>query len=128
MIYQGGCHCGAVRFQVEAPDRIDATECNCSICAKSGFLHLIVPKSRFELIAGEDLLTTYTFNTGVAQHYFCRTCGIKPFYIPRSNPDGVDVNVRCLEPQPDRLTIEPFDGKNWEAHAHNLAHLSQEDA
>jgi hypothetical protein len=71
-------------------------------------------------------MTTYTFNTKVAQHYFCRTCGIKPFYIPRSNPDGIDVNVRCLDSIPESLTVTPFDGRNWERHAHELAHLSRD--
>jgi hypothetical protein len=127
MIYAGGCHCGAVKFEVEAPERIKCGDCNCSICTKSGYLHLIVPKSRFRLLKGQSSLVTYTFNTGVAQHYFCETCGIKSFYIPRSNPDGVDVNVRCLEPQPSALEVEPFDGRHWEQHAHTLAHLSKED-
>lgn len=126
MLYDGGCHCGAVRFRVEAPERITCIECNCSICAKSGYLHLIVPRSRFTLLHGEDNLTTYSFNTGVAQHRFCKTCGIKAFYIPRSNPDGFDVNVRCLEPQPRELTVEPFDGRNWEHHGAELAHYSKE--
>lgn len=127
MIRSGGCHCGAVRFEVEAPERIQCKDCNCSICTKSGHLHLIVPKSRFTLVAGEDELTTYSFNTHVAQHYFCRTCGIRPFYVPRSNPDGIDVNVRCLDEIPDDLHIEKFDGENWEQHAHKLAHLSKPD-
>jgi hypothetical protein len=126
VIHAGGCHCGAVRFEVEAPERIECKNCNCSICAKSGHLHLIVPKSRFRLVEGKDALTTYTFNTGVAQHYFCSTCGIKPFYIPRSNPDGVDVNVRCFDEIPAQLVVEDFDGRNWEQHAHRLAHLSAE--
>lgn len=92
----------------------------------SGNLHLIVPKSRFRLVRGESELTTYTFNTGVARHLFCKTCGIKAFYIPRSNPDGYSVNVGCLEPPPREIVIEKFDGQNWEQHAHTLAHLSRE--
>ena len=126
MIYKGECHCGAVAFEVEAPERVACTQCNCSICAKSGNLHLIVPKSRFRLLRGESELTAYTFNTGVARHLFCKTCGIKPFYIPRSNPDGYSVNVQCLEPPPREVVIEKFDGQNWEKHAHTLAHLSRE--
>ena len=94
MIYEGHCHCGAVRFEVEAPDDVVVEDCNCSICRMTGFLHLIVPRSRFRLLAGDDALTTYTFGTHTAKHTFCRVCGIKPFYTPRSNPDGVDVNVR----------------------------------
>ena len=126
MIYRGSCHCGSVQFEVEAAERIKCGDCNCSICSKSGFLHLIVPKSKFKLLSGEENLTTYTFNTGVAQHKFCKTCGVKSFYIPRSNPDGYDVNVRCLTPQPKEVIIEPFDGKNWELHASKLADLSKE--
>jgi hypothetical protein len=125
MIYHGGCHCGAVRFEVEAPERFTALDCNCTMCAMTGFLHLIVPKSKFRLVKGEENLATYKFNTGVAQHKFCRTCGIKSFYVPRSNPDGIDVNVRCLDERPDEMTIEPFDGRNWEAHGKDLAHLSR---
>ena len=110
-----------------APADIEATECNCSICAKSGFLHLIVAKSRFELLQGAEHLTTYTFNTGVARHFFCSVCGIKSFYVPRSNPDGYSINVRCLEPGTiTSVKIIPFDGQNWEQHGAALAHLSIE--
>jgi hypothetical protein len=126
MLYQGSCHCGAVKFEIEAPEKVTCEDCNCSICSKSGYLHLIIPKSKFNLLQGESNLTTYTFNTGVAQHRFCKICGIKSFYIPRSNPDGFDVNVRCLEPQPKELKIEKFDGTNWEEHAHKMAYKSKE--
>jgi hypothetical protein len=110
-----------------APADIEATECNCSICGKSGFLHLIVPKARFQLLQGEDQLSSYSFNTGVAKHLFCKVCGIKSFYVPRSNPDGYSVNVRCL----DRATVKsvkviPFDGQNWEQHGAELSHLTSE--
>lgn len=124
MIYSGGCHCGAVRFEVEAPGVIEADLCNCSICRKAGFLHLIVPLEHFRLIQGEDALSTYTFNTQVAQHTFCKTCGIKAFYTPRSNPDGIDINVNCLDTEPEAVQITEFDGRNWEQHAHKLAHKS----
>jgi len=126
MRYAGHCHCGAVQFSVEAAEEPVCQECNCSICRMTGYLHLIVPKSAFQLTAGRDSLAVYTFNTGVARHYFCRTCGIKSFYVPRSNPDGYDINVRCLDPMPDPITIEAFDGQHWEAHAHELDHLSKE--
>ncbi len=125
MKYQGSCHCGGIQFEVEAPDDLQVEECNCSICAKSGFLHLIVPKSKFRLLSPEDNIITYTFNTGVARHMFCKICGIKPFYIPRSNPDGYDINVRCLDTKPRSIAIEQFDGQNWENHAHKLAHKSK---
>lgn len=112
--YEGGCHCGAVRFRVRV-DEHRALDCNCSICTKKGFLHLIVEKDAFELLAGEDALTEYRFGTGVARHRFCRTCGIHPFYTPRSHPDGVDVNVRCLAPEAiARFEVAPFDGRRWE--------------
>jgi len=126
MVSRGGCHCGAVRFEVEAPESLLVQDCNCSLCAMTGFLHLIVPKSRFRLTQGEGELTTYRFNTGVAQHKFCRTCGIKSFYVPRSNPDGIDVNVRCLDEPPREMKIEPFDGREWEKNGASLAHLSKE--
>lgn len=125
MLHTGSCHCGAVAFEVEAPDDIVAQDCNCSLCAKAGFLHLIVPAQKFRITRGAENLTTYTFNTGTAKHTFCKICGIKPFYIPRSNPDGIDINVRCLDTPPRTLTIEPFDGRNWEQNAAALAHLSQ---
>ncbi|HKY08968.1 MAG TPA: GFA family protein [Candidatus Binatia bacterium] len=125
--HSGGCHCGRVRFEVTAPAAIEATECNCSICSKSGFLHLIVPKSRFRLLQGKEHLAAYTFNTGVAQHLFCNVCGIKSFYVPRSNPDGYSINVRCLDPSTiASVKISPFDGRNWEQHGRGLAHLSTE--
>ena len=127
MLYKGGCHCGTVKFEVEASEVIECQDCNCSICSKSGYLHLIVAKSKFKLLQGEDNLSTYTFDTGEAKHRFCKTCGIKSFYIPRSNPDGYDINVRCLDPQPKKVMIEDFDGRNWEQNASKLAHLSKEE-
>lgn len=125
MRYPGSCHCGAVKFEVEAHDEIEVEDCNCSICSKFGFLHLIVPLSKFHLLCGEDALSTYTFNTGVAKHTFCKYCGAKPFYIPRSNPDGIDINVRCLDQKPSKINIVPFDGQNWEENAAALAHKSK---
>ena len=112
----GGCHCGAVRFEIEVPSRIVAHECNCSICRRGGYLHVIVPASRFRLVAGADDLTHYRFNTGVADHQFCRTCGIKSFYVPRSNPDSYSINLNCLDRGAfAEIRVEPFDGEHWEA-------------
>lgn len=126
-VHKGGCHCGAVRFEVDAPESPVVQECNCSICSKTGYLHLLVPASRFRLLSGKESLTTYTSGTGIARHLFCRVCGIKSFYVPRSNPDGFSVNLRCLdEGTIGAVAIEPFDGKNWEANAPGLAHLSRE--
>ena len=125
--HKGGCHCGDVDFEVSAPPGLRVQECNCSICRMTGFLHLIVPASRFRLVTGADALTTYAFNTGTARHMFCRRCGIKSFYVPRSNPDGFSINARCLDPATiERLDIEPFDGQNWEASADALRELSRE--
>jgi hypothetical protein len=127
VIHRGGCHCKAVRFEVDAPADLVVQECNCSICSMSGFLHLIVPAARFRLVSGERNLTTYTFGTGTARHLFCATCGIKSFYVPRSNPDGFSVNVRCLDEGTVRaMRVEPFDGRNWEGTGAALAHLSQD--
>jgi hypothetical protein len=127
VIYQGSCHCRAITFEVDAPEVIEAHHCNCSICTKAAYLHLIVPLGSFRLLSGENSLHTYRFNTGVAQHTFCKHCGIKSFYTPRSNPDGIDVNVHCLDTPPVVLNITEFDGTNWEQHAHQLAHKSRAD-
>ena len=124
--HRGGCHCGAVRFEVDAPARIAALDCNCSICRMTGFLHLIVPAARFRLLAGADALTEYTFNTGAAKHRFCRVCGIKSFYVPRSNPDGYDVNARCLDPAKiEAIEVLPFDDADRDAATAVIAHLSR---
>jgi hypothetical protein len=123
----GGCHCGGVRFEVALPEEVEAQTCNCSMCAKTGFVHVIVPESRFRITKGVERLAEYTFNTRVAKHLFCSECGVKSFYRPRSNPDGWSVNARCLdEVDGVTLNITPFDGQNWEANAAGLAHLSQE--
>ncbi len=114
LVVRGGCHCGAVRFEVVI-DNWEAIDCNCSICRKKGFIHLLVPPENFTLIKGEHTLTTYTFNTHTAQHTFCSVCGIHSFYRPRSHPGWFDVNVNCL----DNVTlsdfeVKAFDGQNWE--------------
>jgi hypothetical protein len=126
--YSGGCHCGAVRFEVDSTDPILALECNCSVCSMTGFLHLIVPASRFRLLAGKEILGSYAFATGVAKHLFCKHCGIKSFYVPRSNPDGFSVNVRCLDGYPGlRVDVEAFDGRDWDAAGAALRNLSLEN-
>ena len=123
--HTGGCHCGRVRFEVDAPAHIEATDCNCSICSKSGFLHLFVSRDEFRLLQGADSLTTYTFNTGVAKHLFCRHCGVKSYYIPRSHPDGVSVNVRCLDADTvATVNVTAFDGRNWEQNVSKLSPIS----
>ncbi|MEN3950309.1 GFA family protein [Iodidimonas sp. SYSU 1G8] len=123
--HNGGCHCGAVAFEVDAPADVVVQDCTCSLCRMTGYLHLIVPASRFRLVRGEDALLTYTFNTGTARHLFCKRCGIKSFYVPRSNPDGFSVNLRCVNRSTfESIVIEPFDGANWEVHGDSLRHLS----
>jgi hypothetical protein len=108
--HRGGCHCGAVAFEVDAPARLTVSDCNCSICRMSGYLHLIVPRTRLRLLRGAEALSEYRFNTGTARHLFCRHCGVKSFYVPRSNPDGYSVNARCLDAATiEQLDIEPFD-------------------
>ena len=124
-MHRGGCHCGRVRFEVDAPAIIEATECNCSVCTKSGHLHLIVAADAFRLLAGEEALETYTFNTGRAKHTFCRHCGIKSFYVPRSHPDGISVNVHCLDPETiEGVNVTPFDGRDWEQNVSKLSPIS----
>lgn len=123
--HTGGCHCGAVRFEVAAPADIEVTRCNCSICRMTGHLHLIVPTADFRLLAGDDATATYTFNTGVAQHYFCRTCGVKSYYVPRSHPDKISVNANCLEESTLlSVAVRDFDGQNWEENIHQLSQIS----
>ncbi|ABI77304.1 conserved hypothetical protein [Hyphomonas neptunium ATCC 15444] len=125
--HSGGCHCRAVRFEVQLPEAFEVEDCNCTMCAMSGNIHVIVPASRFRLLQGKDNLSQYTFNTGAAKHLFCKTCGIKSFYIPRSNPDGVAVTWRALDDWMDlKVTVVPFDGQNWEANAARLAHKSKD--
>ncbi|HEY3234040.1 MAG TPA: GFA family protein [Polyangiaceae bacterium] len=112
--YEGGCHCGRVRFRVTGELR-GVVICNCSICQKKAFLHWIVAPEQFELLRGENELSLYEFNTRTAKHEFCRHCGIHGFYVPRSDPDKIDVNVRCLEGvNLDQLETTRFDGQHWE--------------
>jgi hypothetical protein len=114
--HSGGCHCGRVRFEVIAPERLSVSECNCSICSKAGYLHLVVPADRFKLLSGSDALRTYSFNTHTAKHLFCSVCGVKSFYVPRSHPDGISVNARCIDSETiEELTVTSFNGREWEA-------------
>ncbi len=118
MKVEGGCHCGAVRFAAEVEPEVELLDCNCSICAKTGFLHLIVPHADFTLLQGHEALTSYRFGTGAADHLFCRFCGIKSFYQPRSHPDAWSVNHRALDdPEALMVRIRRFDGRNWEKSA-----------
>jgi len=120
MTVHGGCHCRAVRFTAQVPDPpVPALDCNCSICRATGFLHIMVPHGDFALDSGSDILTSYRFGTGAAEHLFCAKCGVKSFYQPRSHPDAWSVNANCLDQSLD-LQIEGFDGQNWEAAAESL--------
>lgn len=123
--HKGGCHCGRVQFEVDVPANIEATQCNCSICSQCGYLHLFVSRKNFRLLQGEDAITTYTFNTGVAKHHFCKHCGIKSYYVPRSHPDGLSINVHCLDKANiQSLKVTPFDGRSWEQNIAELSPLS----
>ena len=125
--YQGSCHCGNVVFEVEGEIK-EVMACNCSMCSRTGYLHLIVPATRFRLLSGMDHIVTYTFNTGAAKHLFCAVCGIKSFYVPRSNPDGFSINLRCLDDPRGfaEVRIVNFDGRgDWEAQAQALAYKSK---
>jgi hypothetical protein len=125
--HQGSCHCGAIKFEIDAPADLHAHACNCSICAMSGGDRMIVPAARFRLLCGEEAITTYQFNTNIAQHTFCQYCGVKPFYTPRSNPDGLSINIKCLDRiYINSIVVDLFDGQNWEQNVASLAHLSKE--
>jgi hypothetical protein len=111
---EGGCHCGSVRFAAKLPPApVPALDCNCSMCRMTGFLHVMVRHEDFELLTGRDALTAYRFGTGTAKHLFCRFCGVKSFYQPRSHPDSWSVNANCID-QPLELAVDRFDGRNWE--------------
>ena len=123
--HRGGCHCRRVRFEVDAPAQLEVLDCNCSICRMTGFLHLIVTAARFRLLSGAEALVEYTFNTGTARHLFCGHSGIKSFYVPRSHPDGFDVNARCLDAGTvAQMTVALFDDNDREAATAAIAHLS----
>ena len=125
VVHHGGCHCGAVRFEVEAPTSPVVSQCNCSICDRVGYLHLIVPRAQFRLVSGRELLSEYRFNTKTARHLFCSRCGVKSFYVPRSHPDGYSVNVRCIdEGTLGRVEVRAFDGQDWDANVHKLPPIS----
>ncbi len=127
VVHRGGCHCGRVRFELDAPADIDVLECNCSICAMTGYLHLIVPAARFRLLSGAEDMAEYSFNTGTAKHRFCRHCGVKSFYVPRSHPDGFSVNARCLDPGTvASMRVVVFDDGDREAATAAIAHLADD--
>jgi hypothetical protein len=111
----GGCHCRAVRFEARVPREVEVLDCNCSICAATGFRHLIVPHGDFRLLAGEGQLTHYRFGTGAADHLFCSICGVKSFYQPRSHPEAWSLNWNALDDVSAlSATVRAFDGRNWE--------------
>lgn len=113
--HRGSCHCGDVKFEVRAPADLELLDCNCSMCARIAYLHLIVPAQDFRLLTGADALNDYRFGTRVARHLFCRHCGVKSFYVPRSHPDGFSVNARCLDQSTiTSMGVRPFDGRHWE--------------
>ena len=115
-LYRGRCHCGAIRFEMRT-EISSVIKCNCSICTKKGALFHKVKPEEFDLRSGGDNLTLYQFNTNVAKHLFCKTCGIYCFHHPRSTPELIAVNVNCLEEQLDYNFIDVihFDGKTWDA-------------
>ena len=121
MKVSGGCHCGAVRFEAEVTAQVEVLDCNCSICAKTGYRHLMVPHGNFQLLSGEDALTSYRFGTGAAEHLFCRICGVKSFYQPRSHSDAWSVNFNALDDTSGlSVSFRSFDGRNWEQAAIDL--------
>ncbi|KAL9272980.1 Centromere protein V-like protein [Drosera capensis] len=120
VMHCGGCHCRSVRWQVEAPSSVVAWECNCSDCSMRGNTSFIVPSEKFELLGNsKEFLTTYTFGTHTAKHTFCKVCGITSFYMPKSNPDGIPVTYKCVDPGTlSHVEVRKFDGRNWDtAHA-----------
>ena len=122
--HKGGCHCGAIEFEFASADVVTVYRCNCSICQMTGYLHLIIPKVDFKLIRGNP--SSYTFNSHIAKHHFCATCGIKSYYVPRSNPDGISINFRCIDESTfTQVAYAEFDGQDWEANVASIEHLSK---
>ena len=118
---EGSCHCGRVQILVNVPLEVKISSCNCSICKKSGYLHLTVNREDLVLLQGKDFLTEYRFNTGTARHLFCQVCGVKAFYVPRSHPHGYSVNLNCVKlDERIQLTIRNFDGQHWERNINGL--------
>ncbi|KAM1011969.1 hypothetical protein ACFX2C_047252 [Malus domestica] len=117
VMHEGGCHCKNVRLRVKAPSSVVAWSCNCSNCSMRGNTSFIVPAERFQLLNdSEQFLTTYSFGTHMAKHTFCNVCGITSFYRPLSNPDGVVITFRCVDPRTlARVEIKYYNGQNWEA-------------
>ncbi len=121
MKVKGGCHCRAVRYEAEVPERVEILDCNCSICAMTGFRHLVVPHGDFTLLSGQNALTSYRFGTGAAEHLFCSICGVKSFYQPRSHPGAWSLNLNALDdPSGLEVSARAFDGRNWEEAAAGL--------
>lgn len=121
-MFSGGCHCGQVRFELRTDKRM-ILDCNCSICTKKGFLHLIVEAEEFRLLRGEHAVHEYRFGTGAAKHRFCGQCGIHSYYLPRSHPQGISVNARCLDDWAnlrDLFEIQHFEGSAWEENIHSI--------
>lgn len=118
--HKASCHCGAVQIFFEAPNKVSVTICNCSICERLGYQHVFVPQEKATIL-GDSNLTSYTFGTHAAKHFFCQTCGVKPFYIPKSHPESYSVNLRCVVGETIKVeeTIE-FDGQNWDKNIDNL--------
>ena len=123
----GGCHCGQVRFEIDLPGSVTVNRCNCSICQKSGYVHLIVSVDQFNLLSGANHLVEYRFHTGVAKHLFCDKCGIKSFYVPRSHPDAFSVNLNCVDlPEEIEVSIQSFDGRNWSRNLQEILNHSND--
>lgn len=113
--YTGGCQCGKVRYEVQL-DIGELISCNCSRCARLGFLLAFAPASQFRLVQGEADLATYEFNRHTIQHKFCTTCGVQSFALgsnPRTNESMAAINVRCLDGiDVDEFKVRKVDGRS----------------
>ena len=120
----GSCHCKQIKFEVIGKNNIQVLDCSCSICSILNYKHYVVDKSQFKLLKGKKYLSTYTFNTKVAKHMFCKICGIKSFYIPRSHPDSISINLNCINSKTiNKVKIIKFDGKHWKKNINKIKSL-----
>ena len=121
--YYGGCHCKKVQYSFFCPGEVSILVCNCSICCLIDYQHLFIEQAKFHLVNGQKSLNSYQFGTNTAEHLFCRRCGIKSFYRPRSHPDSISINFRCVSVPPKIKQIIDFDGRNHEEAMKNSQHL-----
>ena len=122
--YFGECHCKSIRFEFYCRKDVSIVKCNCSICSITNFLHLIIPHKDFILLRGKEHLHTYQFNKNIAKHFFCKICGIKSFYQPRSHKNCFSINYNSVINPPKIKSVNSFNGRDFENNIKALREIS----